>query len=218
MKAIFQAGRGRQVPSPPEKRFLISLGLGVAVGLFSPGVLGAAPPNDDFAAATIVVGFPATATGSNVDATVEEGEPLPGYWYDYSVWYRWTAPMSGAVRIDTLEGGRDTILAVWTNAALTNLALVAQNDGYDETEMSVVFFDAVSGTTYQIAVYGYDYDLGDIALRITNDALPRISGTLTGPGGGAAAGGDRSPGVPMERRMELLESGERGHERCGGAV
>jgi hypothetical protein len=165
------------------KAMCLWLGLGVAAGLFSPGLSGAAPPNDDFAAATIVAGFPATATGSNVDATVEEGEPLLGDWYDYSVWYRWTAPMSGAVRIDTLEGGRDTILAVWTNAALTNLALVAQNDGYDETEASAVFFDAVSGTTYQIAVYGYDYDLGDIALRITNDALPRISGTVTGPGG-----------------------------------
>ena len=165
------------------------LGLGVAAGLFVPGVWGAAPPNDDFAAATIVAGFPATATGSNVDATVEEGEPLLGDWYEYSVWYRWTAPTAGAVRIDTLEGGIDTILAVWTNAALTNLALVAQNDSYDETEMSAVFFDAVSGTTYQIAVYGYDYDLGDLALRITNDVLPRISGTVTGPGGAPALAG-----------------------------
>ena len=58
------------------------LGLGVAAGLFVPGVWGAAPPNDDFAAATIVAGFPATATGSNVDATMEEGEPVLGEWFD----------------------------------------------------------------------------------------------------------------------------------------
>lgn len=156
----------------------LSLVLGTAT---AQGLLGA-PPNDDFSAPTIVAGFPATATGSNVDATLEEGEPVP---YDYgcrkSIWFQWTAPTSGAVQIDTLESDSDTVLGVWTNPPLTNLALVARNNDYAGTSQSAVFFDAASGTTYQIAVYD-NGEQGAIALRITNDFLSRISGTVTGPG------------------------------------
>lgn len=44
--------------------------------------LAAPPPNDSFNSPTVLSGFPLTAAGSNVDATLEPGEPLPpdGWW------------------------------------------------------------------------------------------------------------------------------------------
>lgn len=160
----------------------------VGLGFFAPVRLWAAPPNDAFSAPTIVSGFPATASGSNVDATLEVDEPIPDDRYQASVWFQWTAPTSGAVQIDTFGSHLDTLLAVWTNDSITNLTLIAHNEYFNVNEPSAVFFDAVSGTTYRIAVYA-DQDVGlwgssgNISLHITNDLRSRISGTLTGPDG-----------------------------------
>lgn len=147
-----------------------------------PATLFAAPPdNDSFDTPALVTGFPATASGSNVDATMEDGEPEDWFDAQASVWFRWTAPTSGFVQIDTLESDFNTILAVWTNNIPTNRSLIAYNDTFGEANQSAVFIPAVSGVTYQIAVYGHYESRGTIALRITNDLLSQISGTVTGP-------------------------------------
>jgi hypothetical protein len=156
----------------------LSIILGVAV----PSILFAAPPaNDSFATPTILTGFPATASGSNVDATLENDEPLLDYPAEASVWFRWTAPTSGPVQIDTLDSDFDTVLAVWAGDELPDLSLIAMNDDFGGGWQSAIFIPVVSGVTYQIAVYGYSTDQGTIALRITNDTFSRISGTVTGP-------------------------------------
>ena len=166
------------------------LSLSVALGwMVLPSSWGAAPPNDSFGSPTFVSGFPTVSAGSNVDATLEAGEPVSEDEYEASVWFRWTAPVSGAVQIDTLGSDFDTVLGIWTNNALANLVRIAENDQYDETDQSAVFFDASNGVTYQIAVYGWHSDRGAIALRITNDVLSRISGRVTGPGGAPALPG-----------------------------
>ncbi len=162
--------------------------LAVAVLCLAPACLLAAPPNDAFSSPTIATGFPATASGSNVDATLESDEPIPDQRHQASVWFQWTAPTSGAVQIDTFGSNLDTLLAVWTNDSITNLTLIANNEYFNVNEPSAVFFDAVSGTTYQIAVYadqnvGLWGSSGNISLHITNDLRSRISGTLTGPDG-----------------------------------
>ena len=49
------------------------------------------PANNDFADAQALAGADATATGTNVDATKESGEPdLAGEVGGKSVWYSWT--------------------------------------------------------------------------------------------------------------------------------
>ncbi|NCA81889.1 MAG: carboxypeptidase regulatory-like domain-containing protein, partial [Opitutae bacterium] len=145
----------------------------------------AAPPNDSFSNPTIVSGFPATATGSNVDASLQVNESLPDAWDgdgEASVWFGWTAPASGSVRIDTFGSDFDTMLAVWTGTAVDALILLAENDQYDG-DQSAVFVSVTAGTTYRIGVYGWLNAQGVIALHITNDILSKISGTVTGPTG-----------------------------------
>ena len=177
------------------------LPLVVASWMAWPACLLAAPPNDSFDNPTFVSGFPTVSSGSNVDATLEAGEPVPDEACEASVWFRWTAPVSGAVQIDTLDSDFDTVLGIWTNNALNNLVLIAENDQYNETDQSAAFFDAVAGVKYQIAVYGWHADRGMIALRITNDVLSRISGTVTGPGG--------APALPGIEAMAYRRNGSR---------
>lgn len=149
------------------------------------GAARAAPANDPFTSPVVVIGIPAAATGSNRDASLEPGEPLPEDWADFanaSVWFRWTSPTSGAVQIDTFDSDFDTLLAVWTGNSLATLTLVAENDQFGGNQ-SAVFFHAESGTTYQVAVYGWLDDQGEIALHIGPDLSSSISGTVTGPDG-----------------------------------
>ena len=142
--------------------------------------LAAPPANDSFSAPVVISGFPATAAGSNVSATLEAGEPLPPGMEttaQASVWYRWMSPASAAVQIDTLGSDFNTRLAVWTGTNLASLVLLqAGNVHADE---SVALFSATSGVTYRIAVYGWMEDRGTIRLNVTNDMTSSIAGTLT---------------------------------------
>ena len=60
--------------------------------------------NDNFALATPITETSATVSGSNYSATLEPGEPngCNGRAIGQSVWWRWTAPTSGSVQINTL--------------------------------------------------------------------------------------------------------------------
>ena len=152
-------------------------------------MLYAAPANDSFATPTVITGISATVTSSNIDATLQINEQLPdapgsttAQSSQASVWFTWTAPITGAVQIDTLGSDFDTIVAVWTGSNLTTLSEIASNDEYDSPQ-SAVFIDVVMGVTYRIAIYGYFDDRGAITLNIANDTTSRISGTVTGPNG-----------------------------------
>jgi hypothetical protein len=120
------------------------------------------PPTDNFANAQSISGASATVNGTTLAATRETGEPDhyvtnppdSDLWVgDHSVWYRWTAPTSGSTTIDTCTANIDSILAVYTGSALTNLSRVADNNnGCPSGWGSKVTFNASAGTTYQIAV------------------------------------------------------------------
>ena len=70
----------------------------------------------------------------------------------------------------TLAGSNfDTTLGVYTGTSLDALQIVAENDDENYNagvSTSVVTFNAVAGTTYQIQVNGYRGDSGDISLKI----------------------------------------------------
>jgi hypothetical protein len=159
------------------------------------------PPNDFFATPVVIVGFPLTAFGTNVDATLEGGEPLPeGYenLVSKSIWFEWTAPTSGLVQLDTYGStsywqgffgppiAYDMIAhpAVWVGETLQELTEI-KSGGNKECR----YLNVVSGTTYRIAVYGIQngatYDWGDIILNIGPDASGHIEGTVTQADGGA---------------------------------
>jgi len=90
------------------------------------------------------------------------------------------------IQIDTFGSDFDTVLVVWTGDELSNLTSIAENDQFNG-DQSAVYFHAMAGVTYRIAIYGWgndgDYDQGNISLNIAIDSSSRITGTVTGPDG-----------------------------------
>lgn len=126
------------------------------------------PANDGFSNAQGVADMSGSTTGTNVGATVESGEPAHVFGPYHSVWYRWTAPASGAATFNTAGSDYDTTLAVYTGSSVNALTQVAANDDADySTLQSQVNFSATAGTTYYIAVDGYGGYTGNIALNWT---------------------------------------------------
>ena len=160
---------------------LLSLALAASAGA-------AAPANDNFTNAAALSGLPANATGTNVDATTESGEPeltdIVGTPAGRSVWWSWTAPSDGDVTVDTCGSSFDTVLAVYTGGSVEALTPVARNDiafddcgGTDQSGDSKLSFTADSGQVYRIAVDGsVPYWLSDmtgsIALALNKSPQP----------------------------------------------
>ena len=129
----------------------------------------ARPFNDDFAQRGIFAGETGLARSSAQLSTREVGEPVhagtPG---NGSLWWTWTAPRSGAVTIDTTESAIDTLLAIYTGAAVSALTQVVVNDDESGTlKTSRVSFNAIAGTAYQIAVDSKGPANALVALRIS---------------------------------------------------
>src|SRR4051794_35484591 len=127
----------------------------------------AAPANDNFADALTISGQSVSVDGTTALATREAGEPdhyisnpadADRWEGDHSVWYRWTAPVSGSTAIDTCIANVDSILAVYTGSSLENLSRVADNnnDNCGSGSGSKVTFEATADTTYKIAVSDTD--------------------------------------------------------------
>lgn len=155
--------------------------------------------NDHFENATpISPVFPAVA-GLNIGATREPGEPAhSNTGQGHSVWWTWTAPREGPVTMSTARSQFDTLLAVYTGTDVADLTLVAENDDISPgNRQSEVTFQAIAGTTYRIAVDGYDNQAGIIALTVSLGAslpaAPRIQQApfdQTRFSGGAGGGAD----------------------------
>ena len=118
------------------------------------------------------------ATGSNVGATVETKEPRHGGKIGgHSVWLSWKAPSDGIVTFDTDGSSFDTLLGVYTGTSTAHLTEVAANDDADRAagiSTSKVVFAAVMGTTYSIAVDGFDGASGTIRIAIGDYAPARL--------------------------------------------
>jgi hypothetical protein len=144
------------------------------------------PANDNFAAATAISGPGATGTvtvtGFNSLSTVETGEPTHASnatTLGHTVWWKWTAPASGAVTVDTAGSYFDTTMGVYTGTSVASLATLGTNDDVPNAAgstthntWSTVSFTATTGITYYIAVNGYDNDgggaeTGGIILNLT---------------------------------------------------
>jgi endonuclease I len=136
---------------------------------------GSVVANDLFTDASLLEGAEATATGSNVGATREAGEPLHFNTGTASVWWRWTASANGVVSIATTGSSFDTVLAVYTGNSVGALTRVASDDDSGGGYSSRVTFNAVAGTTYRIAVDGYGPATGSVSLSLVRSSLPIVN-------------------------------------------
>jgi hypothetical protein len=129
------------------------------------------PPNDDFANRIPLTGSYVLTNGSNLDATLEAGEPvLPGLPGSASVWWSWTAPSSGPVEVRISNTGFSPLLGVYTGSALNNLSLISQGITGTNNQTSTADFLATAGAVYQISVDGAAGQSGPIQLEITSQA------------------------------------------------
>jgi uncharacterized repeat protein (TIGR01451 family)/uncharacterized delta-60 repeat protein len=126
----------------------------------------AQPANDNFTNAQVIINASGSILGSNLGATLETGEPvIAGITGGASVWYRWTAPANLAITFQTVNSDFDTLLGVYTGNSVDGLTLVADNDDASGSLVtSAVIFNAAVGTTYYIAVDGFDGATGNIHL------------------------------------------------------
>jgi hypothetical protein len=205
----------------------------------------ASPANDDFSMAQdLGTSLPASATGNTAGAGAESGEPAHGgVPAAHSVWYRWQAPATEAVKVNICEGTSDTgshdvaiRLAVYTGGSLSGLALVAGNgDGSDSCSVT---FNAAAGVSYDLVVDPGDGrsdvyftlrlhaiepapndDLAD-AQEIPPDSATTIPGTTLGAT--AEPGEPAHAGVAAERSIWYLwtpaEDSKAFTDVCGSEV
>jgi hypothetical protein len=115
------------------------------IGDFQASLVLESLPNDRQAAATPLAGvLPVSGSAWLAGATAELGEN-PGYG---SLWWRWVAPASGPVDLDTTASDFHPGVAVWTGAGLPlleSLPLATIGD-------RVTRFTAVAGTSYWISL------------------------------------------------------------------
>jgi hypothetical protein len=163
-----------------------------------------APPNDHFGAAQALTGATGTVTGTTLGASLEAGEPSHGQGANGSVWYSWTSTATAPVTFETCGSGFDTLLAVYTGAALAQLTQVVQNDDGCSVQ-SRVRLNAQAGAAYRIAVAGFE-EQGELTLKWlhppANDDRARAT-TLTGARGthsGSSVGATREANDPAPLR------------------
>lgn len=188
-------GPGESIHSPGS----VTLGMFKDMGWSNTSSPPSSPANDNFANRITLVGSTTNTTGTNVNATGETGEPshgTPSATPLNSVWWNWTAPTTGNVTINTVGSSFDTTLGVYTGSSISGLTTIASNDDSGSGVLtSSVTFSAISGTSYKIAVDGYNTATGNVSLNLSlsssnggtagNDTLTGTAGndTLSGLGG-----------------------------------
>jgi hypothetical protein len=160
-----------------------------------------APLNDNFSNAVQILQTPFTFSGFNNCAGSEPGEPLhTGSVGGHSVWFSWTPASDQIAVVDTKGSDFDTMLAIYVGDSVSNLTSVAGDDdiipGVYLT--SQVSFSATAGTTYWIAVDGYQGAVGTVVLNLNppaNDDFAQafiISGSA-GTTNGSTIGASKEP-------------------------
>lgn len=150
---------------------LLALGAGRAI---------AAPANDAFSARLPLGSSPSVAaSGTTVAATLEPDENDLDLIGGASVWWKWTAPATTWVTVDTDGSAIDTVLAVMADGpTLDDAYVVGFNDESGDPEVSLgssrLVFQATAGTEYHLAVHGFLGAQGAVALKIRSGVTPPI--------------------------------------------
>jgi hypothetical protein len=138
------------------------------VAVYQVGVL---PENDLFADAVTLTGTSGRVVGlETTAASGESGEP------DHaglsaplnSLWWRYTAPVDGALLLDTFGSDFDTTLAAYSGSTVGGLLELASNDDSGGRQSSLTL-PLSAGDTVSIAVDGYSDATGSVVLNYVMD-------------------------------------------------
>ena len=150
------------------------------VGAPASGAVAAPPPNDHFADASVLSGFPADLDGTNVDATAEPGEPLLMDAGGRTVWWQWTPPTSASVAVHACSSEIRPTFGVYTGDSVDALQRLGATGSFyftgGPTSRAIprscergpaVWFFATAGETYYIAVDAVLGDEGSFRLELS---------------------------------------------------
>ena len=148
------------------------------------GAPGVVPANDNFANAAVITlnGESAQVTGATIGGTVQGGEPRhDSETPSHSVWWRWTAATGSTVTLSTMGSNFDTVVGVYTGSAVNGLTQVASNDDEESgvVRTSKLSFNPTSGTTYYIAVDGWNGYYGQVTLSLSTGAASTLAPVIT---------------------------------------
>jgi hypothetical protein len=164
-----------------------ALAAALACGAFlAPGAF-AAPANDNFADREALSGpLPIAVSGSNVEATKEDGEPSLFFGKGRTIWYEWEADETGFTTVGACGTAFRTQIDVYAGTALSSLTAVtngsSEGPGCPEPASgSQVTFKAETDTTYLIRIDGDGFYLppalppsgeGPISLQVEATPAP----------------------------------------------
>ena len=194
------------------------------------------PPNDNFANAQVLNGCSGSVNGTNEGATKESGEPNhlsttsdPTGGGSRSIWYQWLAPSSGSVTFDTAGSDFDTVMGIYTGTSVNSLTVIAQHDDVvpGTVRTSQITFNATAGTTYRIAVDGYNNggaggDVGSVTLNwnapncvVANVQLSQSTYTVNESAGFVIVTVTRSANLAAPASVNYATSDSAGLVSCG---
>lgn len=134
------------------------------------------PFNDSFQTRAHVSGSRIAVRSSNVGASLDSLEPLiGGYTGGASLWWEWTAPVSGPVSLTTTGSNFLTLAGVFSGTSLSALNPIAsaRATGTSASTTASLNFNAVAGSVYEIAIDGVNGQTGlvNFTLQYQNDAF-----------------------------------------------
>ena len=127
--------------------------------------------NDACANALQITAVPFTGRVLTTAATTEASDPAPGCGNSSrakSMWYRFTAPATGTVTVNTFGSSYDTILAAYTGTCGGfSLLPGGCNDDSSGALQSRVSFQATAGVTYYIMATAYTNNSGTLTFSLS---------------------------------------------------
>jgi hypothetical protein len=134
---------------------------------------------DDFRRPYVVSGTNAISFANNSKATRQPLEPVRlQFGLIKSIWWKWTAPISGLVTVSTEGSSFDTVLEVSDEQRFPFGSAFAYNDDSSSAPSSLVKFGATEGNSFYFMVAGATTnDFGDIVLRVNQHAIGNSTNT-----------------------------------------
>ena len=127
------------------------------------------PENDTFQKREILTGNKLTLPASNRNASSELGEPIHAGLAppQGSVWWKWSAPSDGELKVETANAQFDTGLAIYAGWNLDDLIEIGKNDNRNSSSVSsLVAVQVKQGVEYSFAVTGKNGAQGSFNLAL----------------------------------------------------
>lgn len=146
----------------------------------------ATPINDMFANRSSITGLSGSSNGTTLLASKELAEPsIEGNAGGQSLWWKWTAPQSGQLSLNTNGSSFDSLLGVYTGNQLSLLNPLASKDNTGSLGrlQENLVMEVTAGTEYEISLDVANGEASAFVLNWSLNTSPQanLSTTITGP-------------------------------------